>query len=180
MLLERVILPSKAVTGRRLVVHYVSRHIIFHDLIPTNKSKGKGILRHKRRAQGSCLNSCVAWAITLTERRSARFAFSGMPMPFPSITRNPTGGATVEHLPLINCSSWACTQDFDALREVRERRWKIFRLRIPCCSKLSSSFIRPSITYASPALVEQPGTFPWSPTGPPCPASCNQVLYPSR
>lgn len=120
MLLERVILPSKAVTGQRLVVHYVSRHIIFHDLIPTNKSKGKGILRHKRRAQGSCLNSCVAWAITLTERRSARFAFSGTLMPFPSITRNPTGGATVEHLPLINCSSWACTQDFDALREVRE------------------------------------------------------------
>ena len=121
MLLERVILPSKAVAGRRLIIHYVSRHIIFHDLIPTNKSKGKGILRHKLRAQGSCLNSCVAWAITLTERRSAGFAFSGTLMPFPSITRNPTAGATVEHLPLINCSSWACTQDFDALREVRER-----------------------------------------------------------
>ena len=121
MPLERVILPNKAVTDRRLIVHYVSRHIIFHDLIPTNKSKGKSILRHKRRARGSCLNSCVAWAITLTERRSARFAFSGTLMPFPSITRNPTGGATVEHLPLINCSSWACIQDFDALREVRER-----------------------------------------------------------
>ena len=59
--------------------------------------------------------------VTLTERQSARFAFSGTLMPFPSITRNPTGGATVEHLPLINCSSWACTHDFDALREVRER-----------------------------------------------------------
>jgi hypothetical protein len=90
---------------RRLIIHYVSRHIIFHDLIPTNKSKGKGILRHKRRAPGSCLNSCVAWAITLTERRSAGFAFSGTLMPFPSIIRNPTGGATVEHLPLKNCSS---------------------------------------------------------------------------
>ena len=127
MLLERVILPSQAVAGRRLIIHYVSRHIIFHDLIPTNKSKGKGILRHKRRAPGSCLNSCVAWAITLTERRSARFAFSGTLMPFPSITRNPTGGAIVEHLPLINCSSWACTQDFDALREVREQRGKSLR-----------------------------------------------------
>src|SRR4030095_15699892 len=98
MLLQRVILPSQAVAGRRLIIHYVSRHIIFHDLIPTNKSKGKGILRHKRRAQRSCLNSCVAWAITLTERRSAGFAFSGTLMPFPSIIRNPTGGATVEHL----------------------------------------------------------------------------------
>ena len=86
-----------------------------------DQKQRKGILRHKRRAPGSCLNSCVVWAITLTERRSAGFAFSGTLMPFSSITRNPTGGATVEHLPLINCSSWACTQDFDALREVRER-----------------------------------------------------------
>jgi len=51
MLLERVILPSKAVAGRRLIVHYVSRHIIFHDLIPTNKSKGKSINEKWREIQ---------------------------------------------------------------------------------------------------------------------------------
>ena len=151
MLLERVILPSKAVTGRRLIVHYGSRHIIFHDLIPTNKSKGKSILRHKRRAQGSCLNSCVAWAITLTERRSARFSFSGTVMAFRSITRNPTGGATVEHLPLIICCSWACTHDFDALREVREppsgsQRWTLLdwaTIGLPDSDKIKALDLEP-------------------------------------
>ena len=94
-------------SSRRSTINHPLRFTPYniHDLIPTNKSKGKGILRHKRRAPGSCLNSCVAWAITLTERRSAGFAFSGTLMPFPSIIRNPTGGATVEHLPLKNCSS---------------------------------------------------------------------------
>jgi hypothetical protein len=56
-------------SSRRSTVYRrcVSRRLIFHGLIPTDKNKGEPILRHKRKVQVSCLNFCVAWAIILIE-----------------------------------------------------------------------------------------------------------------
>jgi hypothetical protein len=97
----------------QFIVPYVSRRLIFHGLIPTDKNKGEPILRHKRKVQVSCLNFCVAWAITLIEPRSALFTFYGRLILFLSITRNPTVRVTPERLLLKNCSNWACIRDSD-------------------------------------------------------------------
>jgi hypothetical protein len=102
-------------SSRRSTVYRrcVSRRLIFHGLIPTDKNKGEPILRHKRKVQVSCLNFCVAWAITLIEPRSALFTFYGRLILFLSITRNPTVRVTPERLLLKNCSNWACIRDSD-------------------------------------------------------------------
>src|SRR5439155_9278626 len=112
-LLAKAILPSRAVADRQFIGRCVSRRLIFHGLIPTDKNKGEPILRHKRKVQVSCLNFCVAWAITLIEPRSALFTFYGRLILFLSITRNPTVRVTPERLLLKNCSNWACIRDSD-------------------------------------------------------------------
>jgi hypothetical protein len=127
-LLAKAILPSKAVVDRQFIVPYVSRRLIFHGLIPTDKNKGEAILRHKRKVQVSCLNFCVAWAITLIEPRSALFTFYGRLILFLSITKNPTVKVTPGRLLLKNCSNWACISDFDGPTEVRGRRLLLERV----------------------------------------------------
>src|SRR5882724_5586801 len=111
-LLAKAILPSRAVADRQFIGRCVSRRLIFHGLIPTDKNKGEPILRHKRKVQVSCLNFCVAWAITLIEPRSALFTFYGRLILFLSITRNPTVRVTPERLLLKNCSNWAFEGSF--------------------------------------------------------------------
>jgi len=82
----------------------------------------------QRKVQVSCLNFCVAWAITLIEPRSALFTFYGRLILFLSITRNPTVRVTPGRLLLKNCSNWACISDFDGPTEVRGRRLLLERV----------------------------------------------------